>query len=65
MLGPGLGPADPFGLDLVRHLPEAGGIGQHDGEAGDVEMDLDDIPGGAGAGRDNRRLAASQVIQNT
>ena len=55
--------AHAFALDFVAALAQAGGVGEGDRPARQVEADLDDVAGGAGAGRDDGRLPSGQAIE--
>jgi hypothetical protein len=65
--GPGQGPPHALILDRVAGrvvgLAQARRIGHQDRKATEVEMDLDDVPGGAGGGGDDCRRAPSEGVQ--
>ena len=47
----------------IGRLPQTRRIDQHEGKAADIEMDLDRIARRAGNGRDDRRLALGERIE--
>ena len=56
-------PAHALGLHRVRGRAEPGRVGENGGKPGNVEVNLDHVAGGAGAGRDDRRLAPRQAVE--
>ena len=55
--------AQPFLLDRVVAVAQAGGVGEHDRIAGEVDRDLDDVARRAGDRRGDRRLAPRDPVQ--
>ena len=60
---PLLRPPHPFALNRIKGFADASRIDQGHRIALEVEMDLDDVPGGAFERRDDRRLAPGDTVE--
>ena len=63
LLGSRPGPANALGLDRVIAVAQAGGVGQGHRITADDQVSVEHIPGRAGDGGDNGRLARDQGIE--
>ena len=56
-------PPHPFLFHLLAGVPQPRGVGNHHRKAADVQRHFDNVPGGTGLRRDDRRLSSGDDVE--